>query len=170
MTAGTEENPGEAQARRLETVAEQLKTLLHRPDVAPHMRADPGDNEWSAMQILGHMVEMIPYWMNHCHAMIAAGGGSHHFGRSLDAPERLAGVELGAAGNPDEILRVLNGELQAAATTIRRVSAADRDKKGVYSKGGEMTVAEVIERLIVAHAEAHLAQVRATLRAYLYRS
>ena len=33
-----------------------------------------------------------------------------------------------------------------------------------------MTVAEVIERLIVAHAEAHLAQVRATLRAYLYRS
>ena len=41
MTAGIEENPAEAQARRLENVYEQLAALLHRPDVAQRLRAAP---------------------------------------------------------------------------------------------------------------------------------
>ena len=52
MTTGTEENPGEAQARRLEGAYEQLAALMRRPDVAQRLRAAPGENEWSAMQTL----------------------------------------------------------------------------------------------------------------------
>ena len=96
MTAGIEENPGEAQARRLERMNEQLATLMRQPDVARRLRAAPGENEWSAMQTVGHMAEMIPYWLSHCRALIAATGEPPRFGRTLDAPERLAGVERGA--------------------------------------------------------------------------
>ena len=117
------------------------------------------------MQTLGHLAEMIPYWLSHCQTLIAATAEPPHFGRSLDAPERLTGVERGAMGNPDELLRLLNDEIQAAANTIRQMSTAERGKKGIHHSRGEMTVADVIELLIVAHAEDHLAQVRAALRA-----
>ena len=61
MTADAGANAGAAQARRLEQVYEQLETLLHHPDVAERLRAAPGEQEWSALQVVGHMVEMIPY-------------------------------------------------------------------------------------------------------------
>jgi uncharacterized damage-inducible protein DinB len=165
VTAGIEGNPGEAHARRLEAVYEQLAALLHQPEVAQRLRATPGEDEWSAMQTVGHFVEMIPYWLNHCRTLIAATGEPPRFGRTLDSPERLAGVERGAAGQPDELLRQLNDEVRAAAQAIRRMSAAERGKKGIHLRRGEMTVAEVIEVFIAAHAEEHLAQVRAALQA-----
>jgi len=164
VTAGTQENPGEAQARRLESVYEQLAALLHRPDVAQRLRDAPGADEWSAMQTVGHVVEMIPYWLSHCRTLIAATAGPPRFGRTLDAPERLAGVERGALGTPDEFLRLLNDEVQAAATAIRHMPAAERGRKGIHLRRGEMTVADVVEVFIVAHAEEHLAQVQAALR------
>lgn len=165
MTASVEENPGEAQARRLERMNEQLAALLRQPDVARRLRAVPGENEWSAMQTVGHLAEMIPYWLSHCQVLIAATAEPPHFGRSLDAPERLTGVERGAMGSQDELLRLLNDEIQAAANAIRQMSTAERDKKGIHRSRGEMTVADVVELLIVTHAEDHLAQVRAALKA-----
>ena len=164
MTAITEEHSGEAQARRLERVREQLTTLLRQPEATQRLRASRDENEWSVMQALGHMVEMIPYWLRHCQTLMAATTEPPRFGRTLDAPERLAGVERGATGELNELLRALNDEVQTAANAIRRMSAAERGRKGVHPKHGEMTVAEVVETFIVAHAEEHLAQVQAALR------
>ena len=41
MTVDTQENSGEAQARRLESVYEQLAALLRQPEVAQRLRAAP---------------------------------------------------------------------------------------------------------------------------------
>jgi len=164
MTENTDATFGESQARRLESISDQLTALLRRPDVTQRLHNPAGENEWSAMQVIGHMVEMIPYWLNHCRAMMAATAEPPHFGRSLDAPERLAGVERGAAGEPDELLRLLADEVQTAVRAIRQMSAAERSKKGIHVRRGEMTVADVVEVFIVTHAEDHLAQVRAALR------
>jgi uncharacterized damage-inducible protein DinB len=158
------ENPGQAQAQRLESVYEQIAVLLRQPDVAGRLRAPGGENEWSAMQVLGHLVEMIPYWLSHCRAIIAATAEPHVFGRALDAPERLAGVEQGATGNLDELLGFLKQEVQAAGRAIREMSPVERSKKGVHARRGEMSVADIIELFIVAHAEDHLAQMQAALR------
>ncbi len=164
MITNPQDNPGEAQAQRLEQVSEHISAVLRQPEVAQRLRTIPGEDEWSALQVMGHMVEMIPYWMNHCQTLMAATGEPPHFGRTLDAPERLAGVERGALGAPDELLRVLNDEVHAAATTIRRMSGAERSRTGLHLRHGEMTVADVIEQFVVAHAEEHLAQVQAALQ------
>jgi len=88
---------GEAQAKRLERVYEEVAKLLQEPGVAPRLRTRPGRTEWSAMQTLGHMTEMIPYWLNHCRTLIAAAGPPPAFGRTPGSPERLAGVVHGAS-------------------------------------------------------------------------
>jgi uncharacterized damage-inducible protein DinB len=162
MTTSLDENPGEEQARRLERVLEQLTALLKRPEAARRLHRAPGEHEWSAMQVLGHVVEMIPYWMGHCHGLIAA-TEPPRFGRTPDAPGRLAGVARGAAAEPDELLRWLQEEVQAAARWIRQLSGADRGKKGLHIKRGEMRVGDIVELFIVAHAEEHVVQVRAAL-------
>src|SRR5262249_2324950 len=137
--------------------------LLHDPGVAARLRTVPGKDEWSAMQTLGHMTEMIPYWLNHCRVLIAATGEPPRFGRTAGSPERLAGVAHGAAAQPDELLARLDEEVRAAAATIRKLTVAERNKRGISGERGEVTVAEVIESIIVSHAEEHLAQVRTAL-------
>ena len=163
-THATTSSSGEVQAKRLERVYEEVAKLLREPGVATRLRTPPGGNEWSAMQTLGHMTEMIPYWLNHCRTLIAATGTPPTFGRTPGSPERLAGVAHGASADPDALLRQLHEEVRAAASVIRQLSTAERGKRGISTEQGEMTVAQVIESFIVDHAEEHLAQVRGALR------
>ena len=88
----TKSGSHDAQAKRLERVYEEVAKLLREPGVVARLRTPPGENEWSAMQTLGHMTEMIPYWLNHCRTLIAAMGTPPTFGRTPGSPERLAGV------------------------------------------------------------------------------
>ena len=155
---------GEAQAKRLERFYEEVAKLLQEPGVAARLRTPPGRSEWSAMQTLGHMTEMIPYWLNHCRTLIAATGTPPAFGRTAGSPERLAGVSHGASADPDALLRQLHEAVRAAASEIRQFSATERGKRGISSEHGEMTVAQVIESFIVDHAEEHLAQAQSALR------
>jgi uncharacterized damage-inducible protein DinB len=160
----TESSSGDAHAKRLERVYQEVANLLQEPGIASRLRTRPHENEWSAMQTLGHMTEMIPYWLNHCRTLIAVTGTPPKFGRTLGSPERLAGVAHGASADPDALLRQLHEEVREAARVIRQLSAAERLKRGISTERGEMTVAQVIESFIVGHAEEHLAQVQSVLR------
>jgi uncharacterized damage-inducible protein DinB len=164
VTANSEANFNETLARRLESVYSQLTNLLQRPDVARRLRTAPGNDEWSALQVLGHMAEMIPYWLGHCRTLIAA-HEPPHFGRTLEAPERLAAVDPEALKQPEALVSLLEAEIKAAARTMRQLTPAERRKTGIHVKRGEMTVDEILEQLIVAHAEDHLRQVRTALQA-----
>jgi hypothetical protein len=141
-----------------------LNTLLHDHDVVPRLRTAPGEQAWSALQVIGHMVEMIPYWLHHCHRLIAATLEPPQFGRTLDAPERLAGVEAATTSDAIELLSQLQQVVEAAAKDIHHMTEAERSKIGIHVRQGTMTVADVIEQLIVGHAEAHLVQVQEALK------
>jgi len=163
MKAENESKSAEGQARRLEDVYEEAAALLGRPGIVQRARVVPGEDEWSAGQILGHMVEIVPYWLGHCQEIIAAAGEPYHFGRSLDDPDRLAAVQRPENEEPGVLLRLLNDEVRPAAQAIRQMTPAERDRIGIYKEQNEMTVAEIIEVFIVAHAENHMDQMQAAL-------
>lgn len=163
MDSHKTESSSESQARRLEQVYEQVASLLAQPEVAARLRTAPGESEWSAMQTLGHVTEMIPYWLHHCRTLMAATGAPPDFGRTPGSPERLAGVAHGATAEPHALLDQLRREVRAAAGAIRGLSEAERSKRGRNRERGEMTVADVVESFIVRHAEDHLGQVRTAL-------
>ena len=164
MTEHRTVTSGETQAKRLEQVSDEVAKLLREPKVASRLRASPGESEWSAMQTLGHMTEMIPYWLHHCRVLIESTGDVPAFGRAPGSSERLDGVARGAVAQPDEMLARLQAEVRRAAATIRALSAAERSKRGINPERGEVSVAYVIESFIVDHAEEHLAQVKGALR------
>lgn len=157
--------PGAQYAQRLEHVGQQVAALLERAEVAQRAGDTPSADAWSALQTIGHMVEMIPYWLKHCADITAAAGAPHRFGRGLDDPERLAGVERAATGDPAELIRQLSYEIQSAAAALRAMPASAYARVGQHITRGDMTVEQIAEQLLVGHAEAHLAQVRAALGA-----
>jgi hypothetical protein len=162
MSVDIQPNFTETQAARLEAAAEGITAILRKPAVSERLRNAPGDNEWSAMQTLGHTVEMLPYWIHHCHNAIAA-DTPPSFGRGLDDAERLAGPERGQTTDPELMLGYLNEEVSAAASAIRQMTIEQLNKTGIHIRRGSMTVAQMIDSLIVSHAEEHLAQVKAAL-------
>jgi uncharacterized damage-inducible protein DinB len=163
MNAETGATSAEEQAQRLEDVYEGALTLLSRPHIARRAYSVPGEDNWSAVQILGHMVEVVPYWLDHCRKVIVAAGEPYHFGRSLDDPDRLAAVQRPESETSGHLLRLLSEEVRRAASAIRQMTPAELKMIGTYKGQDEMTVAEIIEVFIVAHCENHLAQMRAAL-------
>lgn len=157
--------PGAQYAQRLEQVGRQVTALLERSESAQRAGDTPSAGEWSALQTIGHMVEMIPYWLKHCADIIAAAGAPHRFGRGPDDPERLAGVERAATGDPAALMHQLRQEIQSAAATLRAMPADEYAQVGQHILRGDMTVEQIVEQLLVGHAEAHLEQVRAALGA-----
>jgi hypothetical protein len=164
MTAASGIPESQTQAARLERVYHQLHTLLHDPDVVPRLHTAPGEDAWSALQVVGHLVEMIPYWLHQCHRLIAATGEPPQFGRTEGAPERLAGVEAAATSDATHLLSQLQQVTYAAAKDIRHMTEAERNKTGVHVRQGTMSVAEVVEHVIIGHAEAHVVQVQEALK------
>ena len=148
-------------ADRFERAGRELIAVLRRPETAERLRNAPGEAQWSALETLGHVVEMIPYWLSHCRTLIAAEGEPPAFGRTLESPERLEAVETVEKVGPDTLMDRLETEVESAVGEIRGMSAADLEKKGMHVRRGEMAVAEVLERFIVAHLEEHVEQVRA---------
>src|SRR5262245_62833298 len=107
VTTRAGESSGETQARRLEQVYDEVARLLRDGGVASRLRTAPDQDAWSAMQTLGHVTEMIPYWLNHCRVLISATGAPPKFGRKPGSPERLAGVAHGATAEPGALLAQL---------------------------------------------------------------
>src|SRR5437588_459572 len=107
MTSDPAPDSAEGQARRLEAVYQQMAALLSDTRVAQRLRA-AGPDEWSAVEIVGHMTELIPHWLHDAQTLIAASGDPPAFCRNLDAPERLEAVQRAATSDPDELLRALD--------------------------------------------------------------
>lgn len=164
MTAGTEGHSGEAQARRLESAVEAMIGLVQAHTAGADLRASPGEADWNTLQVLGHMVEMLPYWSGQIRRLMEAPGAPPPFGRTLEDPGRLAGVEHGATATTAELLSLLQDETRAAAAMIRGLSPEARAKTGIHPRRGEMSVNDIVEQFIIAHAEEHVEQVREALK------
>jgi hypothetical protein len=154
--------PVEAWARRLESAADGLHGLLSRPEAAARLKVREGDEDWSAAQLTGHVVEMIPYWTHQCTLLIAA-AEPRPFGRSLDSPGRLAGPARGDAASLAELLDELRAAAAGAGAYIRGLSTDDLARAGLHPRRGPMTVADIVELFMVGHLEEHLAQARTIL-------
>src|SRR5690349_19261896 len=101
MTTNSAVEHAAEQANRLEVAASAMAALVRQPANAHHLRPKPGSNEWNVMETVGHCVEMIPYWVEQIHLMIAATGTElPRIGRALDSDIRLAGPASGDTSEP----------------------------------------------------------------------
>ena len=166
MTTNSAVERAAEQANRLEVAASAIAALVRQPANAHHLRPKPGSNEWNVMETVGHCAEMIPYWIEQIHLMIAATGTElPRIGRALDSDIRLAGPASGDTSEPEALATRLEYEAYKAAAAIRAFTEAERARRGVNARGEEQSVEDIIQRNLAEHSEMHLKQVEAALDA-----
>jgi uncharacterized damage-inducible protein DinB len=119
-----------------------------------------GEGEWSIAEIVGHVIELEPYWAEQA-ARLAEHPGSE-VGRQLDDPRRLSGPERGLALSAKDARGQLARSGEQAAELLRRIPDAAWTTTGTW-RGNTITVAELVRRHLIEHVREHLEQASAAL-------
>ena len=117
---------------------------------------DPSTGErWEARNVLGHMAEMLPFWLSELRGSLRGGA----VGRDEEGYRRRRGaIESGPATSERELrLRVDRGCGRLLAF-LDRLEDRDLARRVRRRPEGETTLGEALEALLVGHLEAHVDQ------------
>lgn len=151
------DSPAEGYAEQIEAMVDELARIVAAAP-AERWTSRATDEDWSAAEICGHLVEMLPYWSAVAQEVAASPGMT--FGRDEQDPRRIGGV---AAGTEMDRHQALEQVRTAADFACRRIRALPHDgwqAEGISVTRGPMTVDAIIATLLVHHLEGHVAQVR----------
>jgi hypothetical protein len=130
----------------------------------------PGpESSWGPREVLAHVAEMLPYWLGEIELIVDAGVDAERalagteppgFGRLEDDPVRVQLIGRDRAFPARELLGRIDVEGRRAASRLRALSEAEAGRLGRHVTRGNLTVADIAERLIVGHIEGHVTQLR----------
>ena len=125
----------------------------------------PGpESEWGPREVLAHVAEMLPYWMGAMELIIDGDGGEPPaFGRLETDPIRIEVIGRDRTFPSRELLGRIEVEAGRLARRFRQLTDAQAQLQGRHVTRGDLTVADVAERLVVGHLEGHVTQLRETL-------
>jgi len=147
----------------IERVEAQVDELIRLLASMPEDRwtRKPAPDEWSAAEICGHVIEMMPFWAGQAQAVAAQPG--LRFGRSEEDERRIEGIVHGARLSRHEAVEQIRAAAATVARTIRALPAAAWYVQGFHPTRGPMTVEEILTRLLAEHLESHVEQVQRSL-------
>jgi uncharacterized damage-inducible protein DinB len=133
--------------------------LLQRVRAVPRsaLHTAPDEQTWSAMKILAHVAEFVPYWAEQART-VATGPEGLAFGRSPEDPDRIAAVVEHADDTLEAATERLQGALTKATVVLGAIPAGAWTRRGRHSRRGDMTVAEIVEVFMLGHLEDHARQ------------
>ncbi len=149
-------------AERADQLAVALQPILVQ---AEHLRGDlvyrePAPGEWSAMQILAHVAEFVPYWASQAEAVARRAADDQPFGRGRDDPSRLDPIAKHAHDTVSEIVERLRLGLDEAQALLRAIPDDGWQKTGHHLLQGEMSVERFVQAFLFDHLAEHSAQLR----------
>jgi hypothetical protein len=125
----------------------------------------PGpESSWGPREVLAHVAEMVPFWLGEIErivdAGIGAGGGEPPaFGRLEADPVRVDVIGRDRSFPGRELLGRIAVEGRRVASRLRALEA-EAGLLGRHPTRGDMSIADIAEKLIVAHLEGHVTQLR----------
>ena len=125
----------------------------------------PGpESSWGPREVLAHVAEMLPFWLGEIERIVDAGvgpGGGEPpgFGRLEDDPIRVQVIGRDRAFPGRELLGRIDAEGRRVAARLRALES-EAGLLGRHPTRGDLSVADLAERLIVSHAEGHVTQLR----------
>jgi hypothetical protein len=124
---------------------------------------DPDTGErWDRRQVLAHVAEMLPYWVEQVE--LVAAGDQVPFGRARSNPERIAAIERDRREDPSRLLDRVDEGLGVVLALLDRLDDDALARSGRHQVLGEMTVAAIVDRFLVDHLEEHADQLEARQR------
>ena len=125
----------------------------------------PGNDEWTIMENLAHIVEFMPYWGNQVAGLVAHPG--QNFGRVQQDERRLKEIRDHAHDSLAQIKALLPPSYAQLQEVLANLHDSDLELTGVHSRYGEKPLASFMEDFVTGHLRAHLVQMQAALDALL---
>ena len=118
---------------------------------------DPDSGErWDRRQVLAHVAEMLPYWAQQ--AELVASGEQVAFGRVKSDPDRVAAIERDRRDDPERLLGRVDEGVGVVLALLDRLDDQALARTGHHQTLGDLTVAAIVDRFLVAHLEEHADQ------------
>lgn len=137
-------------------------------DMSPELLMwKPAEDKWSVMEVLAHVEEAIPYWLDEINRLIERPGTE--WGRGLQDEKRLAAIAMAGSRSLDEVLSSLEnikGQVAEVLNTIPK-EALLREAPSRNPRFGIKPLTFVIEHLLVEHVDTHVKQIKRNLDEYL---
>ena len=124
-------------------------------DVLQHR---PGEGEWSAVEIVDHMVDKTRLWGERLERIVAQ---ERPFLAGYDQDEYVRAADY-QHGHPSRILEDLQLGCERLAAIVERLPDEALEREGVHGETGPITLRQCIE-LPLESVPDHLAQLRAAL-------
>ena len=147
----TEQEQWAIQIREIPTVFR--RALLLR-DI-PAIRHRPAANEWSAIEVVGHMVDKMRIWTSRVEAIMDEERPTLP-AYDQDVLVREHDYQL---ADPDVLFEQLRQACEHFATLVERVPISALQREGVHEEFGPVTLRQCIE-LPLESAPEHLEQLR----------
>jgi uncharacterized damage-inducible protein DinB len=141
-----------------QTINEKLVKL--NPD---RLYQAPAENEWSLMQNLAHIREIMPYWGDEVAKLVKQPG--QKFGRVMNDENRLRFIEDHGRDTLAEALAALPASYAHLQAVLTGLTDADLTKTGVHSRYGEKPLEWFIKEFITDHLKNHVTQLNECLAA-----
>ena len=135
--------------------------LAHLPP--DKLYESPGNNEWTIMENLAHIVEFMPYWADQIARLVAHPG--QNFGRVQQDERRLKAIRDHAHDSLAQIKALLPPSHARLQEVLASLHDSDLQLTGLHSRYGEKPLEWFMEDFVTGHLRAHLAQMQAALDA-----
>lgn len=143
---------------------DELNELLDGPLGALYtakLYQTPTENEWTIMENLAHIAEMVPYWTGEAAKLIAQPG--QNFGRTMEDRARLAALREHGHDSLAQMRAALSGSYAYFDAVLNQFNDRNLELTAHHSKRGEQTLAWFMEEFIVKHLREHVEQIRECL-------
>lgn len=129
------------------------------------LRWNPTEEEWSIMQILCHLVEAVPYWLDEIEQLLEDPG--KEWGRGLQHEARLAAVNKSKVDNTSlsDVLKELEALKPQVEQTLNKLN---KEKLAMEAPSrnprfGTKPISFIVDHLLVEHTSKHLGQIERNL-------
>jgi Mycothiol maleylpyruvate isomerase N-terminal domain len=123
------------------------------------------ESTWGPTEVLAHVAEMLAYWLGEIERILDGSPEPVPFGRTATDRLRVLTIERDRTLPPRELLDRVEAAAERYARRSTSLGAPELARRGLHPTLGEMTVAEILERFVVSHAEGHVVQLAETLGA-----
>jgi DinB superfamily len=121
----------------------------------------PSQGEWSIMQNLAHVAEIMPYWGNEIAKAVREPG--QKFGRTAEDLDRLRALDEHGTDALAEAKAALPDSYARLDQVLATLKDSDLGLTALHKKYGERTLDWFIEEFVTSHLAAHVEQIRACL-------
>src|SRR5579859_5417480 len=111
----------EATAQRVEAeMAKLIATVEHLDEATVHQM--PGEGEWSAMETLAHVAELVPFWAQRARQIADGTFGNQPYQRTAaENAQRSAAISAHGRDSLPEMVNRLRSSAGDAAATLRAI-------------------------------------------------